>query len=67
MAPMDRSFNAVAQKRKAHGNQSTLAALFYALPNTGGIPALAQFAYLQGVARTVSVILDRTELKAPGL
>ena len=41
----------LAQKRKMDDNQSTLAALFDALPNTVGIPALAQFAYLQRVAR----------------
>jgi hypothetical protein len=41
----------LARKRKASANQSTLAALFDALSNTVGIPALAQFAYLQRVAR----------------
>lgn len=41
----------LAQKRKAAVNQSTLAVLFHALSNTAGIPALAQFAYLQRVAR----------------
>jgi hypothetical protein len=41
----------LVQKRKAYDHQSTLAALFDALPRTVGIPALAQFAYLQRVAR----------------
>lgn len=37
--------------KEAYDHQSTLGALFDALPNTVGIPALAQFAYLQRVAR----------------
>ena len=41
----------LAQKRQVRDNQSTLAALFNALPRTVGIPALAQFAYLQRAAR----------------
>ena len=41
----------LVQKRKAYDSQRTLAALFGALPMTVGIHALAQFAYLQRVAR----------------
>jgi hypothetical protein len=41
----------LVEKRKMYERQSTLAALFDALPKTVGIPALAQFAYLQRVAR----------------
>lgn len=44
----------LAQNRKARENQRTLAALFDALPNTVGIPALAQFAYLQWVGECKS-------------
>jgi hypothetical protein len=45
----------LVQKRNAYDNQRILAALFDALPKTVGIPALAQFAYLQRVARRGNV------------
>lgn len=42
----------LAQKREMQDQQSTLAVLFDAPPATVGPPALAQFAYLQRVARS---------------
>jgi len=41
----------IVQKREAQDEQSTLAVLFDAPPDKVGVPALAQFAYLQRAAR----------------